>query len=232
MSLVRSCLSHQALFEKLKRSLRVLTAFTSGFLLITVSELGDKSFFIAALLSMRHSRRVVFAGVMAALVAMTLLSVLLGQVVSLLPKIYLHYGAIILFISFGLKLLYDASRMPAQSKNALREEAAVMVSKHNETRRLSRLASRSSWSPSFTTLLQAFIVTFIAEWGDRTQISTIALTAYNDAVGVAAGAILGHAICSALAVICGRLIAGKISERLVTAIGGVLFLIFGAIELV
>jgi len=64
----------------------VLTAFTAGLLLITISELGDKTFFIAVILSMHHSRRLVFTGVVAALAAMTVLSVAFGQVASLLPK--------------------------------------------------------------------------------------------------------------------------------------------------
>jgi putative Ca2+/H+ antiporter (TMEM165/GDT1 family) len=41
------------------------------------------------------------------------------------------------------------------------------------------------------------------------------------------GAILGHAICAAIAVSCGKLIAGRISERLMTALGGALFIGFG-----
>ncbi|MEM6427379.1 MAG: TMEM165/GDT1 family protein, partial [Cyanobacteria bacterium P01_D01_bin.128] len=49
----------------------MLTGFTAGLLLITLSELGDKTFFIGALLAMRHSRRWVFIGVTAALFAMT-----------------------------------------------------------------------------------------------------------------------------------------------------------------
>ena len=39
-----------------------------------MSELGDKTFFIAAILAMRHSRMLVFAGAIAALGLMTVLS--------------------------------------------------------------------------------------------------------------------------------------------------------------
>ena len=35
----------------------MLTAFTTSLLLIIISELGDKTFFIAAILAMRHPRR-------------------------------------------------------------------------------------------------------------------------------------------------------------------------------
>ena len=63
VSLVRSCVSLQARsgsFQNLKEFARVLTAFTASLLLITISELGDKTFFIAVILAMRHSRRTVF----------------------------------------------------------------------------------------------------------------------------------------------------------------------------
>jgi putative Ca2+/H+ antiporter (TMEM165/GDT1 family) len=45
------------------------------------------------------------------------------------------------------------------------------------------------------------------------------------------GAILGHRICAAIAVMGGRLIAGRISERMITGIGDCLFLVFGAIAM-
>ena len=50
---------------------------------------------------MRHSRKIVFTGVIAALAAMTIISVLVGQVASFLPSKYVYYGEIILFIGFG-----------------------------------------------------------------------------------------------------------------------------------
>jgi putative Ca2+/H+ antiporter (TMEM165/GDT1 family) len=202
----------------------MLAAFTASLLLITISELGDKTFFIGVILAMRYSQRIVFTGVIAALAAMTVLSVMLGQVVSLLPEKYIHFGEIALFLGFGLKLIYDASQMPATAECVAAKEASVTVANSDSTGTI-------SLSSNFAILTQAFIMTFLAEWGDRTQISTIALAASYPPVGVTIGAILGHSICTAIAVIGGRLIAGKISERVVTAIGGILFLIFGVVAI-
>ena len=199
----------------------MLTAFTAGLLLITISELGDKTFFIAVILSMHHSRRLVFSGVIAALAAMTILSVAFGQVVSLLPKIYIHYAEIVLFIAFGLKLIYDANKMAVSTTEEVVGEAQEAVEKAD----LDNPQQKSVWS----ILLKSFVLTFIAEWGDRTQIATIALAASNNPIGVTAGAILGHAICAAIAVIGGKLIAGRISERQITFLGGFLFIIFGIV---
>ncbi|MGC9524693.1 MAG: TMEM165/GDT1 family protein [Limnospira sp.] len=198
----------------------MLTAFTAGLLLITLSELGDKTFFIAVILSLRHSRKLVFAGVVAALAAMTVLSVAMGQVVSFLPPIYLHWAEISLFALFGIKLLYEASQMPKNKANSEEEKEAIeAVEGSNFPKRKGNLGI----------LTEAFSLTFIAEWGDRTQIATIALAAAYHPVGVVVGAVLGHAICAAIAVLGGRLIAGHISERTITAIGGCLFLVFSLV---
>ncbi|MBE9208279.1 TMEM165/GDT1 family protein [Nostoc sp. LEGE 06077] len=203
----------------------MLTAFTAGLLLITVSELGDKTFFIAVILAMHHSRRLVFIGVTAALAAMTILSVVFGQAASLLPKIYIHYAEIALFIAFGIKLLYDASKMAAASCDAdVVEEAETAVKKAD-----AQLPKRKT---PWAIITEAFLLTFMAEWGDRTQIATIALAAGNNPIGVTIGAILGHSICAAIAVIGGKLIAGRISERQLTFVGGCLFLIFGVVAAV
>ena len=203
----------------------MLTAFTAGLLLITVSELGDKTFFIAVILSMQHSRRLVFAGVVAALAAMTILSVVLGQAASLFPQIYVHYAGIALFVGFGLKLLYDASKMPAYTcETEVVEEAKEAIEKAQ--------GRKGKKKTPLATIIEAFVLTFMAEWGDRTQIATITLAAANNPFGVTAGAVLGHAICAAIAVIGGRFISGKISERQLTWVGGCLFLLFAVVSLV
>jgi Ca2+/H+ antiporter, TMEM165/GDT1 family len=199
----------------------MLSGFTAALLLITISELGDKTFFIAVVLSMRHPRRWVLAGVVAALVAMTVLSVLLGQAVSFLPKIYLHFAEIALFIGFGVKLLFDAWKMSPQAECDIIAEAETAVDQTEKD----LTHQQTNWA----VLLESFTLTFVAEWGDRTQIATIALAASNHAVGVTLGAIAGHTLCALIAVVGGKLIAGKISERTITAFGGLLFLIFAIV---
>ena len=202
----------------------MIKAITAGFLLITLSELGDKTFFIAVILAMRHSRRLVFAGVLAALAAMTVLSVVVGQAFSLLPQIYIDWGEVALFFTFGLKLLYDASQMPDLTCNTAEVQEATAAVEEAEK----ELPKKPT---NLAICLEAFVLTFLAEWGDRTQIATIALAASNNPVGVTIGGILGHGLCTAIAVLGGRAIAGRISERMITAIGGSLFLLFGAIAL-
>lgn len=74
--------------------------------------LGDKTFLIAAVMSMRYNRVVVFAGAIGALIVMSILSVGIGVAVpSVLSRTYTHYAAAILFAYFGFKLLKEAREM-------------------------------------------------------------------------------------------------------------------------
>ena len=61
--------------------------------------------------------------------------------------------------------------------------------------------------------VQTFVMTFLGEWGDRSQIATIAMAAGQDYWWVTGGAVSGHAVCTGVAVIGGRAIAGRVSLR-------------------
>lgn len=73
------------------------SGFVSGILTIWATEIGDKTFFIAAILSMKQDRVVVFAGAIGALIVMTVLSVVMGVVATkFLPPNVTHYlGAVL-----------------------------------------------------------------------------------------------------------------------------------------
>merc|ERR1719352_805854 len=68
----------------------------------------------------------------------------------------------------------------------------------------------------FKLFTNTFVMTFLAEWGDRSQLATIVMAGINDVAGVCLGGVLGHIVCTGLAVICGALVAKKISVRMVT----------------
>lgn len=61
--------------------------------------------------------------------------------------------------------------------------------------------------------MQSFTMTFVAEWGDRSQLTTIILSARENLSGVILGGVIGHSICTGIGVIGGRFIAQKISVK-------------------
>src|SRR5207247_11261781 len=70
------------------------------------SEIGDKTFLVAALMAMKHDRMVVFSAALAALAGMTVLSAVLGHAVpALLPRRLTAFLACVLFFAFGARML-------------------------------------------------------------------------------------------------------------------------------
>jgi Ca2+/H+ antiporter, TMEM165/GDT1 family len=67
----------------------------------------------------------------------------------------------------------------------------------------------------------------LAEWGDKSQIATIALAASNNSLFVGAGVFAGHVVCCALAVLCGQFFSKYVNEYVVLLSSGVIFLCFG-----
>ncbi|KAJ1472236.1 hypothetical protein T484DRAFT_1841153 [Baffinella frigidus] len=100
-----------------------LDAFFSSLTMILVSELGDKTFFIAAVMAMKHPRAVVLAGALGALALMTVLSAAAGFALpNLIPREYTHSASVLLFLVFGLKLLKDAREMERSGPSEELEE--------------------------------------------------------------------------------------------------------------
>jgi len=276
------------------------SGFSTSTMMIIATEIGDKTFFIAAVLSMRNSRYSVFFGSVLALMCMTILSTMMGLILpSFLPKSYTHVIAGILFFYFGIKLIYDSRSMENKVSDELEEVEEELLStrkkedsEQNDHTPMSIPASKSSSllrsdiesmapdnsrsatpttsnstsaveygqsnptspnnnnnnnnnnngheeldtssgandkkkSATKSIFLQAYILTFLAEWGDRSQIATIALAADRDPYGVTFGACFGHALCTGMAVVGGRMLASKISEKTVSFWGGFIFLAFG-----
>ncbi|KAK9870009.1 hypothetical protein WA026_006104 [Henosepilachna vigintioctopunctata] len=219
-------------------NLGFIHAFVAALSVILVSEIGDKTFFIAAIMAMRHPRLTVFGGAISALSVMTVLSALFGWLVNVIPRLYTFYISTALFALFGLKMLKEGYYMsPGEGQEELEEVQTDLRKKEEEYEKQAMLPDAESGgtrkiksSSAFVALsrifLQSLTLTFLAEWGDRSQLTTILLGAREDVYGVILGGILGHSLCTGLAVLGGRMIAQKISVRTVTIIGGIVFLLF------
>ena len=200
-----------------------LAAFGSSLTAITLAELGDKTFFMALILAVRHRARWVFIGSFAALTAVTLISLALGYGLrELLPQSLVPWLAAVLFLSFGIKLLIDAQGMAANAATEEKEEAEQAIN---------TAESSKAFNTAWAVIWEAFVLVFIAELGDRTQFTTIFMATAPAQVfsfgGLLAGTLLGHALVTWLAVGAGKWIGQWVNERLLYRLSGGLFLVFG-----
>jgi len=245
--------------------------------MIIISEIGDKTFLIAAILSMRHPRSVVFAGAFSSLVVMSILSAAMGHVLpTLIARRWTQLAAAVLFLVFGLKMLKEGREMQGGSDKiqeemreveeeialkdveggssnlAALERGAGSGDAHTDAtstpdkvrfkeQQLQVANDIGEGAKNFASLffgpvfIQAFILTFLGEWGDRSQIATIALAAAHvrpvttsrerghllicrhvqlqNVYVITIGTVVGHSCCTAVAVLGGRWLSTKISIK-------------------
>lgn len=241
-------------------------ALIASFSVILVSELGDKTFIITAIMAMKNSRFLVFLASAMALLIMTILSVGMGVAVTVIPKVYTHYVSIVLFILFGFKMMKEAYDMNDEGEDfdqverSLEQDAEKtcdLVKESPESKL--KIECLDSEQPTEKTadrdieasnnaselwkkfkralyvapiVIKVFTMVFVAEWGDRSQISTVILAAREDIVGVFIGSYFGHILCTGLAVIGGRFVADMISVRTMTLLGGIIFLMFAIFAII
>jgi putative Ca2+/H+ antiporter (TMEM165/GDT1 family) len=212
-----------------EENLSFAPAASRSFAMIIVSELGDETFIIAAIMAMRHPRQVVLAGALGALYFMTVISAAMGFVMpKLISPELTHNIATVMYFFFGCRLAWIGYHAHSGELEEEMEEAEKNLKIGDRPRAAwQRLVARIC-TPIF---IEAFVLTFLAEWGDRSQIATITLAAHNDVLGVIAGGCVGHSICTAIAVFGGRLIASKISQRTVAFAGSATFFIFALLNL-
>lgn len=228
-----------------------LNSFVMAVSMIGLSEIGDKTFLIAVLMAMRHSRIFVFSSAASSLAIMTILSGVVGHtVVSFISERYTAFLAALLFLVFGYKLTMEGLEMSKDagvedelaeveeeivatdmnSKLDDMENGGVSSERKHQVSTLNKLYDLAAliFSPAW---VQIFVMNFLAEFGDRSQISIIALASDNNYWFTIAGAVVGHLICCALAVIGGKYLASKISMRTVTLAGAFCFFLFAVIYL-
>lgn len=96
---------------------------------------------------------------------------------------------------------------------------------------IGRSTERKMCKPHDYIVIQIFLMIFFAEWGDRSQVSTILLAGTHPVLSVFLGGCVGYFITSFIAVLCGSVLQKWISPRLITIFGGFMFLFFAVTTL-
>mmetsp|Transcript_19034 Transcript_19034/g.31586 ORF Transcript_19034/g.31586 Transcript_19034/m.31586 type:complete len:337 (-) Transcript_19034:40-1050(-) len=201
------------------------TGFYQAFSLVFLSEIGDKTFFIAGLLAMKTSRLVSYVGSMGALAAMTVLSVLIGQIFHAVPAGFAQgiplddVAAVLAFAFFGYRTLKEALETDEDAPSTMDEEFEDAQEAVEGSVTIKQV---TAWAQIAST----FGLVFAAEFGDRSFLATIALSAAQNPVSVAGGAIAAHGVATGIAVAGGSFVAKYISEKVIGIISGILFLVF------
>jgi Ca2+/H+ antiporter, TMEM165/GDT1 family len=180
----------------------VLAAFAVVFL----AELGDKTQLVALTLAGRYPAVRVLAVLGAAILLLQTLSVTVGSLLSrALPERAIATGAGLLFLGFAVWTW--RSREDDDDEDD-----------HDSAGRRG--------------LVGVAVAFFLAELGDKTMLTTAGLAADRGALAVWIGSSAAMLAATALAVLAGRSLTGRVSPRLLRTIGAAAFAVVGVVTLV
>lgn len=180
--------------------LRGWTVSAAAYTLVGVAEFGDKSQLVCMTLAARHHHWPVFWGAVLAFALLNGIAVVFGAVAGQwIPEQVLAIAVAILFAGFGLRNLL--------AKSDDEDEVVEEKSGHG-------------------IFVTTFLMIFLAEFGDKTQISVAGLGATEPPIPVWLGATAALVTTSVLGIWIGKRLMAKVPQRTMNRIGGGLFLMF------
>ncbi len=194
-------------FPEQQANLSNLSVTGTTFTLISLAEIGDKSQLVCMTLAARHRGLPVFIGVSAAFIILNLLAVVFGaSLAAWLPEWLVALAVGLLFGIFGIQMLRGDDEEDDDDDDIVESSARSV----------------------FTT---SFLLIFMAEFGDKTQIAIAALSGNHDPVSVWIGGTAALIFLSGLGVVAGSKLLSKIPEGALHRVSGIFFLVLAALSL-
>jgi putative Ca2+/H+ antiporter (TMEM165/GDT1 family) len=229
------------------------TAF-SGFSVIILAEIGDKTFFLVMIFSTTNSFITTILTASSVMLLWNFICLMIGSSIPVLfYKGFFDIIGLIVFLIFGITMIYTAYHMDHHPLHKSLNETKSELSRKSLTRKsfktsttddneklreplikpeqLSQIqkeeiesdeyedeAFHSKWA--FTSSLA------IAEFGDKTQISSIIMGSTQNFYAILLGTSLARIGGIIIAIIFGKIIARNVTTKQVTYLGGFIFLIF------
>jgi Ca2+/H+ antiporter, TMEM165/GDT1 family len=180
--------------------------FATVFGVILLAELPDKTALAALLLATRHRPLPVFIGAALALLLQSVIAVAAGSLLARLPSHVVHLGSGLLFIACAL---------------------LMWLRKHDDGGAAAQTGETASfWSALWT----VFIVVFVAEWGDLTQIGTAGFEAkYRAWLTILLASSLALWSVAAIAVFVGNRAGKLLDPTLTQRVASVVFALVGVL---
>ena len=182
-----------------------LTAISTSFGLIFLAEFGDKSQLVCMTLAARHRHWPVILGSTVAFLLLNTLAVVFGAGLSQwVPEQILAGIVAVLFAVFGI--------------------LSIRAEEEDDTEEVRERSGHGIF-------ITAFLMIFLAEMGDKTQVAIAGMASTLPVLPVWIGATLALILMSALGVVLGRKLLRRIPLHRLHQISGIFFLILAAFAL-
>jgi putative Ca2+/H+ antiporter (TMEM165/GDT1 family) len=180
-------------------------AFIAAFFFVLLAEMGDKTQLLAMAFAAKYNAFKVLLAVFLATLLNHALAVLAGHfLTAVIPLNIISFFASLSFIIFGLWTL-RGDKLEGEDKKETRFGPVVTVG----------------------------IAFFLAEMGDKTQLTTVSLAVeYRNMTAVLMGTTLAMVIADAIGIIAGVVMRRHIPEKTIKWISALVFIVFGLIGII
>ena len=203
-----------------------LAAAAIAFALIFPSEFPDKTFIASLVLATRFKHLWVWLGIVAAFAIQMAIAVLAGSLLSFLPQRVVLGVTFVLFVAGAVVLIKGGLTSRAAERSAEEDERLEIESK---------VAAAHATSP-WRVMVTSFLVIFVAEWGDLSQLLTAGLAARTGSpFSIFVGSWLAVSAVCGIAVVIGSWIKGRVSIWRIRLVSGALLValaVWTAVEFV
>lgn len=182
--------------------------FLSIYSVIFLAELPDKTAFATLLLAAKGRPTAVLLGVAAAFLVQCAVAIAFGRLIGLFPERWVHLGAGLVFLGFAAHTWFfheEEEAVESETESAMVNPLLLQV------------------------VARSFMVVFIAEWGDLTQLATASFSAryQQDQLTVFLAAVMALWSVTLIAVAVGHRLKTALHPKFLRATGAAVFAVFG-----
>ena len=214
-------------FIRIKPTQAFYPSLIQSFLVIFLSEIADRTFILVLIYSLKiHWLPLVLTSLFA-MYFMNLLAIVAGYtVILLIPRYIIDWIGFVCFLSFGLFWVYEGIKM--ESKSVKEEYEEEMQENENNYSLVNDENAEGNNNKKSIWLLCAELFGFlcVSEFGDKSEISTVTIAAVYNFYAVLIGTMLAYFFAIVIAAFLGHYIGHYLTEKMMSIIGGLLFVGF------
>ena len=200
-----------------------------SFLVIFLSEIADRTFILVLIYSLKMHWLPLIITSMLAMAFMNLLAIVAGYtVILLIPRSLIDWIGFGCFLAFGIFSVYEGITMESKTIHEEYQEEMTEQGKNyqlandEENNNNEAKNEKSMWA----LCAELFGFLCLSELGDKSEISTVTIAAVYNLYAVLIGTMVAYFACILIATFLGLVIGKFLTEKMMTIIGGILFICF------
>ena len=200
-----------------------------SFLVIFLSEIADRTFILVLIYSLKMHWLPLIITSMLAMAFMNLLAIVAGYtVILLIPRNLIDWIGFTCFLFFGIFCVYEGISMESKTIHDEYQEEMTdqgkdyQLANDEENHNIEEKKEKSMW----VLCVELFGFLCLSELGDKSEISTVTIADVYNLYAVLIGTMVAYFLTIIIATFLGLVIGKFLTEKMMTIIGGILFICF------